>query len=136
MVYASREPSAIERGSAGPEHLLLGVLQVADGIATETLQSMGVSLADVRRLVDEASDGTARTERTTAPVAVPLGRSACELLEGAMHEARQLKHDYIGTEHLLLGLERQRDGLAADVLVRLGVDHDRIRAEVMGRLHQ
>ena len=111
----------------GTEHLLLGLIQEGDGAAAKSIDALGVSLDDVRRQVEELIGHGGQ-----APGGhIPFTPRAKKVLELALREALQLGHNYIGTEHILLGLVREGEGVAAQVLIRLGADLNRLRAQVI-----
>jgi ATP-dependent Clp protease ATP-binding subunit ClpC len=111
----------------GTEHLLLGLIREEEGVAAKALQSLGISLYDVRAQVEEIIG-----RGTSAPVGhIPFTPRAKKVLELSLREALQLGHNYIGTEHILLGLIREGEGVAARVLYNLGADLDRVRNQVI-----
>lgn len=127
LFLAQEEARRLGQDYVGTEHLLLGLIREGSGIAAKTLQSMGVDLAAVQAEVEKM---IGRND------AVPTGDIAItprakKVLELTAEEARLLGHNYIGTEHLLLGLVREGEGVAAQVLTRLGVDLEKLRMQVM-----
>ena len=111
----------------GTEHILLGLIQEGEGVAAKALESMSISLDGVREQVQEII-GQGRQ----APSGhIPFTPRAKKVLELALREALQLGHNYIGTEHILLGLIREGEGVAAQVLVKLGADLNRVRQQVI-----
>ncbi len=115
----------------GTEHILLGLIHEGEGVAAKALESLGISLDAVRQQVEEII-GRGRH----APEGhIPFTPRAKKVLELSLREALQLGHTYIGTEHILLGLIREGDGVAAQVLVRLGADLNRTRLQVIQLLH-
>ena len=111
----------------GTEHILLGLLRVEDGLAAKALTSMGVSLEAVRRDVGEIVG-----RGSVVPGGhIPFTPRAKKVLELSLREALQLGHNYIGTEHILLGLLREGKGVAAQVLQKLGADLNRVRQTVV-----
>jgi ATP-dependent Clp protease ATP-binding subunit ClpC len=124
---AARE---LRHASIGPEHLLLGLLAVSQGIAAKSLTSMGVTREAVVAELERGEVEPARGRRRH----VPFTPRAKQVLEGALAEALQLAHNYIGTEHILLGLFREPDAKAVTILDRLGVSRARVQADVMERL--
>ncbi len=115
------------------EHLLLGLLYEGEGVAAKTLGSLGISLEAVRAQVEQIIGHGP----TTPTGHIPFTPRAKKVLELSLREALQLGHHYIGTEHLLLGLLREGEGVAAQVLARLGADHARVREAVLELLtHQ
>jgi hypothetical protein len=127
VVLAQDEARLLRHTYIGTEHLLLGLVHEGDGVAAQALKEMQVSLTAVREEV-EAVIGTGQQ----APAShIPFTPRAKKVLELALREALQLGHNYIGTEHILLGLIREGEGVAAQVLVRLGADLDRVREKVI-----
>jgi ATP-dependent Clp protease ATP-binding subunit ClpA len=127
VVLAQDEARMLGHGYIGTEHILLGLIQEGAGIAAQALESLGISLAAVRLRVQEIiGAGVA-----APPGHIPFTPRAKKVLEFSLREAMQLGHDYIGTEHILLGLIREGDGVAAQVLQKLGADLDRVRATVI-----
>lgn len=125
--FAEAQAHELRHNYVGTEHMLLGLVHEEEGLAAKALVNMGVELDAVRSAVayivkpgDEATEGELQ--------ATPRMKKAIEL---SINEARQMNHHYIGTEHLLLGLIRQDDGIAAGVLGRLGVNLDEARCEVL-----
>ena len=115
----------------GTEHLLLGLIHEGQGVAARALESLGVSLDAVRAQVEEIIG-----QGQQAPSGhIPFTPRAKTVLELSLRESRQLGHDYIGTEHILLGLLREGEGVAAQVLARLGADLNRVRQQVIEVLH-
>ena len=115
----------------GTEHILLGLIHEGEGVAAKALESLGVSLETVRLQVEEIIG-----QGQQAPSGhIPFTPRAKKVIELAGREAQDLGHNYIGTEHLLLGLIREGDGVAAQVLARLGVDLAAARLQVTGLLH-
>ena len=111
----------------GTEHILLGLIHEGEGVAAKVLESLGISLAAVRQQVEEIIGPGQQ-----APSGhIPFTPRAKEVLELAQREARALGHDYMGTEHILLGLIREGGGVAAQVLVKLGADLNRVRQQVI-----
>jgi ATP-dependent Clp protease ATP-binding subunit ClpC len=115
----------------GTEHILLGLIHEGEGVAARALESLGISLDAVRQQVEEII-GRGQHVPTGK---IPFTPRAKKVLELSLREALQLGHDYIGTEHILLGLIREGDGVAAQVLVSLGADLNRVRQQVIQLLH-
>ena len=128
VVYAQEEAQSLKHGYIGTEHLLLGVLRVEDGLGAKTLTSLEVSLEEVRAQVTRI---VGLGEQAPAGQ-VPFTPVAKKVLELALREALRLGHNYIGTEHILLALATEGDGVAARILLDFGVDADKIRHEVGG----
>jgi ATP-dependent Clp protease ATP-binding subunit ClpA len=113
------------------EHILLGLIHEGEGVAAKALDSLGISLDAVRQQVEEING----QDQQTAAGHIPFTPRAKKVLELSLREALQLGHTYIGTEHILLGLIREGNGVAAQVLVKLGADLNRVRQEVIRLLH-
>jgi prophage maintenance system killer protein len=123
---AQEEARELDHDHVGTEHLLLGLLRVPEGVAARALASLGVSAEAVRAQVEEIIG-----RGQTAPSGhIPFAPRSKKVLELALREALQLGHNYIGTEHILLGLVREGEGVAAQVLVKLGADLPRVRQQV------
>lgn len=127
VVLAQEEARSFNHNYLGTEHILLGLLREEEGVAAKALASMGVSMGNVRDQVREIIG-----EGPTPPAGrIPFTPRAKKALELALRESRALHHDYLGTEHILLGLLRGADGVAVQILERLGVDYDRSRDAVL-----
>ena len=127
VVYAQEEAKKLNQNYIGTEHLLLGLIREDDGIAAKALESLDVSLDDVREQVEELIG-----EGTYVPTGhIPFTPRAKKVLELSLREALQLGHNYIGTEHILLGLIREGEGVAAQVLLNLGADLEKVRSAVL-----
>jgi hypothetical protein len=131
VVLAQEEARMLEHGYIGTEHLLLGLIHEGDGVAAKALEAMGINLDAVREQV-EAIIG--RGEHSPSGH-IPFTPRAKQVLELSRRESDQMGHHYIGTEHILLGLVREGDGVAAQVLVKLGADLNRVRQQVLQVLH-
>lgn len=130
VVLAQKESEALNHDYIGTEHLLLALLRLGDGVAAKALASLGIAVDDVREAV---VDAVGRCE--TRPAAhVPFTPRAKKVLELSLRESVHLKHNYIGTEHILLGLTRENDGLAMRILQLRGADAAAVRATVLGLL--
>ncbi len=132
-VLAQKEAERFNHPYIGTEHLLLGLIALGDGVAVTVLESMGVDL-DALRLEVENSVGQGPETQTAGPL--PMTPRAKKVLGLAASEAQSLNHSYIGTEHILLGLLREEEGVAARVLKNLNVDLERSRAEVLKQLKE
>ncbi|HEX2193041.1 MAG TPA: Clp protease N-terminal domain-containing protein [Acidimicrobiales bacterium] len=130
VVLAQEEARLLDHDYIGTEHLLLGLLHEGEGVAAKALEQLGVSLEAVRAQVEEVIGRGA----STPDFHIPFTPRAKKVLELSLREGLQLGHDYIGTEHILLGLVREGEGVAAQVLVRLGADLGRVHAQVMDLL--
>jgi ATP-dependent Clp protease ATP-binding subunit ClpA len=132
MVLAQVESRALNHAYIGTEHILLGLVHEGGGVAAQALEALGINLDLVREQVEEI---IGRGKQARAPSGhIPFTPRAKKVLELSLREALQLGHNYIGTEHILLGLIREGEGVAAQVLVRLGADHDQVRAQVIHML--
>ncbi len=127
IVLAQEEARMLDHNYIGTEHLLLGLIHEGRGVAARALESLGVSLEDVRRNVEEM---IGRGQQALSGH-IPFTPRAKKVLELSLRESQQLGHDYIGTEHILLGLIREGEGVAAQVLVKLGADLNRVRQQVL-----
>jgi ATP-dependent Clp protease ATP-binding subunit ClpA len=127
VVLAQEEARLLDHGYIGTEHLLLGLIHEGEGVAAKALESLGISLAAVREQV-EAIIGRGQQ----APSGhIPFTARAKQVLDLSLREMGQMGQDYVGTEHILLGLLREGDGVAAQVLVRMGADLNRVRQQVI-----
>ena len=131
IVLAQEEARMLDHNYIGTEHILLGLIREGEGCAARALESLEISLGAVRQQVEEII-GRGQ-EAPTGPV--PFTPRAKKVLALSLRESLQLGHNYIGTEHILLGLLREGDGVAAQVLVRLGADLNRVRQQVIQLLH-
>ena len=127
IMLAQEEARRLGHNFVGTEQVLLGLIGEGTGVAAKTLKSMGVNLKDARTEVEKI---IGRGSGFVA-VEIPFTPRAKRVLELSWDEARQLGHNYIGTEHLLLGLIREGEGVAARVLENLGVDLNKIRSNVV-----
>jgi ATP-dependent Clp protease ATP-binding subunit ClpC len=130
VVLAQDEARRLRHNYIGTEHLLLGLLREEEGIAARVLESLGIALEDVQALVsrivgrgDEATTGQ-----------IPFTPRAKKVLELSLREARSLGHNYIGTEHILLGVVRENEGVAARILLDFDADAEKVRTEVIRML--
>ena len=131
VVLAQEEARMLNHNYIGTEHILLGLIHEGEGVAAKALESLGISLDAVRQQVEEIIG-----QGQQAPSGhIPFTPRAKKVLELSLRESLQLGHNYIGTEHILLGLIREGDGVAAQVLVRLGADLNRVRQQVIQLLH-
>jgi Clp amino terminal domain, pathogenicity island component/UvrB/uvrC motif len=125
---AEEEARRLDHNYIGTEHILLGLIREDEGVAAKALESLGISLEAVREQVEEI---IGRGQQVPFEV-IPFTPRAKTVLELSLRESLQLRHSYIGTEHILLGLIREGDGVAAQVLVKLGADLNRVRQQVIG----
>jgi ATP-dependent Clp protease ATP-binding subunit ClpC len=127
VVLAQEEARMLNHNYIGTEHILLGLIKEGEGVAAKGLEALGISLDAVRTQVEEIIG-----QGQQAPSGhIPFTPRAKKVLELSLREALQLGHNYIGTEHILLGLIREGDGVAAQVLVKLGADLNRVRQQVI-----
>jgi ATP-dependent Clp protease ATP-binding subunit ClpA len=130
VVFAQEDARLLDHNYIGTEHILLGLLREPEGIAARALSSLGIQAETVRARVEEV---VGRGKK--APTGhIPFTPRAKKVLELSLREALAFGHNYIGTEHILLGLIREGDGVAAKVLVQLGADLDRVRQAVVDLL--
>ena len=132
VMLAQEESRRLGHNFVGTEQILLGLIGEGAGVATKVLKSMGVNLKDARmeveRIIGRGSGFVA--------VEIPFTPRAKRVLEMAIEEARDLGHSYIGTEHILLALLEEEDGVATRVLENLGVDLSKVRSEILGKLEK
>jgi ATP-dependent Clp protease ATP-binding subunit ClpC len=127
VVLAQEEARMLNHNYIGTEHILLGLIHEGEGVAAKALESLGISLEAVRSQVEEIIG-----QGQAAPTGhIPFTPRAKKVLELSLREALQLGHNYIGTEHILLGLIREGEGVAAQVLQKLGADLNRVRQTVI-----
>jgi ATP-dependent Clp protease ATP-binding subunit ClpA len=131
VVLAEEEARLLGHNWIGTEHLLLGVIRQGDSVAARALESLGISLQAVRREVEEI---IGQSQQVPSEV-IPFTPRSKKVLELALRESLQLGDNYIGPEHILLGLIRESDGVAAQVLVKLGAGLSRARQQVLQLLH-
>ncbi len=127
VVLAQDEAKMLNHNYIGTEHILLGLIHEGEGVAAKALESMSISLEAVREQVEEII-GQGQTVPTGH---IPFTPRAKKVLELSLREALQMNHSYIGTEHILLGLIREGEGVAAQVLIKLGADLNRVRNTVL-----
>ena len=131
VVLAQEEARMLDHNYIGTEHILLGLIGEGEGVAAKALESLGISLEAVRQEVEEIIG----RGQQAPPGHIAFTPRAKKVLELALREAQQLGHNYVGTEHILLGLIREGEGVAAQVLVKLGADLERVRQQVIQLLH-
>jgi Clp amino terminal domain, pathogenicity island component len=132
VVLAQEEARLLDHNYIGTEHILLGLIHEGEGVAARALGGLGISLDAVRAQVERI---IGRGPSTPAGH-IPFTPRSKKVLELSLREALKLNHNYIGTEHILLGLIREGEGVAAQVLVKLGADLSRVRQQVMTVLEQ
>jgi hypothetical protein len=127
VVLAQEEARMLDHNFIGTEHILLGLIHEGEGVAASALRSLGISLEAVRQQVEQI------VGRGQLPPSghIPFTPRAKKVLSLALRESQMLGHYYIGTEHILLGLIREGEGVGAQVLVRLGTDLNRARQQVI-----
>ncbi len=132
LSLAQEEAQRFQHDYIGTEHLLLGLVREGEGVAAKVLSNLGVELKEVRNAVE------AMIGRGDPIVLGELGLTprAKKVIELAVDEARRLNHHYIGTEHLLLGLMREGESIAAEALQSLGVNLEKVRTETIRVLNQ
>ena len=127
VVLAQEEARILKHNYIGTEHILLGLIHEGEGVAANALESLGISLEAVRAEVE----GTIGRGTEPPDAHIPFTPRAKKVLELSLREAMTLGHNYIGTEHILLGLIREGEGVAAQVLIKLGADLSRVRQQVI-----
>src|SRR3989338_8558447 len=128
IILAKEEAKRFNHDYIGTEHILLGLIRECEGVAAAVLQNLGMSLEQIRLEVEKlVHPGPS----TVVSGDLPFTPKSKKVVEFAMDEAHSLGHNYIGTEHLLLGLIRETEGIASQVLMNLGLSLDKVRAEVM-----
>ncbi len=131
ILLAKEEAKKLNHDHVGPEHILLGLIREGEGVAAVALQELGLDLNTIRLSVEKM----AKPGPDTLLVGdIPFTPKAKKVVDLAVDEARRLKHNYLGTEHLLLGLLRDTEGIASQVLLSLGLDLEKVREEVMNLL--
>jgi len=131
VVLAQQEARRLDHDYIGTEHILLGLVHDGEGVAATALDQLGISLDAVRQQVEEI---IGRGQQAPSGH-IPFTPRAKKVLELSLRESLQLGHDYIGTEHILLGLVREGGGVAAQILVKLGAELNRVRQQVIQLLH-
>lgn len=132
VILSQEEARLLNHSYIGTEHILLGLIQEGEGVGALALKSMGIELENVRKHVEEV---IGRGQQVTSGHLPFTSRAKKVVLELASREALQLGHNYIGTEHLLLALIREGEGVGAQTLVKLGADLNRARREVLQLLN-
>ncbi len=133
LVYAQREAKRLNHEFVGPEHIMLGLLKLGEGVATEVLKGLGVNL---RRLRVELEKAVGKGNEGVMVGQLPYNKQAKKVLEYALEEARSLQHPYVGSEHLLLGLLRLDDNVVVEVMEDKGVDLEEVRQAVIEMLSE
>jgi ATP-dependent Clp protease ATP-binding subunit ClpC len=130
MQLADQEAERLNCEYVGTEHILLGLAREGNGVAAHVFKNMGADLSNITREVERII----QSGRGLVRKGDPLSNRAKKVLEYSMEECRKLNHNYVGTEHLLLGLVREREGVAVEVLGNLGLQLQEVRDEVLGIL--
>jgi ATP-dependent Clp protease ATP-binding subunit ClpC len=128
ILLAKQEAKRFNHDYIGTEHILLGLLREGEGVAAAVLQSLGMNLNNIRLEVEKLVQVG---PSTVVSGDLPFTPKAKKVMELAMEEARTLGHNYIGTEHLLLGLIREGEGVASQVFMNMGLDLEKVREEVI-----
>lgn len=128
LAMAREEAGRLNHEYVGTEHILLGLIREGEGVAAAVLQNLQVDLDDVRESVERH---VKKGIRADVGPDLPYTTRAKKVLELAMDEARELNHEYVGTEHLLIGLVREERGIAAQVLEAVGANLDSVRTETL-----
>ena len=131
VVVAQDEARALGHNYIGTEHILLGLLREEEGLAARVLESLDVTAEEVRAQVKRL---VGQEDEQIVTGQIPFTPRAKKVLELALREALSLKHSYIGPEHILLGVVRENDGVAARILLDFGADAETIRAQTMAML--
>jgi Clp amino terminal domain, pathogenicity island component len=131
VVLARQEARQLDHDQVGTEHVLLGLLREGEGVGVKALVALGIDLQDVRQQVEGLIGHGSQAPSGRIPFTGP----AKHVLELSLREALQFGHNYIGTEHILLGLIREEDGVAAQVLAGVGADAGKVRRQVILLLH-
>ena len=132
VVLAQEEARMLDHNWIGTEHILLGLVHEGEGVAAKALTSLGISLAAMRQAVEDIIGRGAEPPSGH----IPFTPRSKKVLELSLREALSLGSDYIGTEHILLALLREGDGVGAQILVSAGVDLNRVRQQVINLLHR
>ena len=127
VVLAQEEAKLLNHNYIGTEHILLGLIHEGEGVAAKALEALGINLEQVR---EQVQDIIGQGQQSPSGH-IPFTPRAKKVLELSLREALQLGHSYIGTEHLLLGLSREGEGVAAQVLTKLGADTNKVRQQVI-----
>jgi ATP-dependent Clp protease ATP-binding subunit ClpA len=132
MQLAKQEAQRLKHGYTGTEHILLGLVREGSGVAANVLKNLDIDLQSARRQVEQIVQ--CGPEDVVVVGMLPQTPRAKKVIEYSIEEARNLNHNYVGTEHLLLGLLREQEGVAAQVLMNLGLMREAVREEVVGLL--
>ena len=129
--FSREEALRLGHDYIGTEHLLLGLIREGEGIAVEILRNLGTDLDEIKRAVEDAVKSTGETMTIGN---IPFTKRAEKILKMAYVEAEKYKSDIIGTEHLLLALVKEKDGVAAQVLLNFDITYDAVREELVAPL--
>src|SRR5262249_39699952 len=133
MQLANQEAQRLSHEYVGTEHILLGLVKEGSGVAANVLKNLDINLGKIRLEVEKL---TRPGPEVSCPGKLPQTPKAKKVIEYSVEEARALNHNYVGTEHVLLGLLREQEGVAAQVLMNLGLRLERVREEVLNLLGQ
>jgi ATP-dependent Clp protease ATP-binding subunit ClpC len=133
IVNAQEEARNLSQDRLSPEHILLGLVREGSGLAAKALESLGISLETIRERVEGA---VGRGDQAPPSGHIPFTEQSKDLLKNSLRASHDLGHDYIGTEHILLGVFSQGESVAVRVLTGLGADYGRVRAEVTRLLEE
>ena len=128
MALANQEARRFSHGYIGTEHILLGIVEEGSGVAAAALKDLNIDLRDVRKAVEKLIHAADTKFEAAMMPQTPLAK---KVIEYAIEEARGLGHNYVGTDHLLLGLIRESDGIGGQALRGLGLMTDTVRSEIM-----
>ena len=134
LALARKESERLKHGYIGSAHLLLGLIRLGQGVAVNVLRKMGMSLENVREAVVGKLGNQPPTEKTDPNASYSYSEPVKKVLISAAHEASKLKHNYVGTEHILLGLLTEKEGVASEILKELGIDLDLCRKQILAEL--
>jgi ATP-dependent Clp protease ATP-binding subunit ClpC len=129
LQLTTQEAERFNHEYIGTEHILLGLIKEGGGVAAKALQNLNVDLRKIRLEVEKLVQGGPGSVKGRKLPQTPRAR---KVVEYAIEEARDLKHSYVGTEHILLGLMREDQGVAAQILFNLGLRIDQVREEILG----
>jgi len=135
MALSNQEVQRFNHEYIGTEHILLGLIKEGSGTGAAVLKNLGVDIEKMLLEMEQLFKLKGRPDKVTMDKQLPTPL-AKKVIEYAIEEARSLNHEYIGTEHILLGLLRESEGIAAQVLVNLGVSIERVRMEILKLLDQ
>src|SRR5215211_6643145 len=134
MQLANQEAQRFNHEYIGTEHILLGLVKEGSGVAANVLKNLDIDLRKIRQEVEKIVQSGPNHPDMVIPGRMPQTPRAKKVVEYSIEEARNLNHNYVGTEHLLLGLIREQEGVAAQVLMNLGLKLEDVREEVLNLL--